>query len=158
MRENGALTTPDPVPGHSLMFHGAFNYCLLCHCRHLSLQIDGIITTQAEIHSAVFPSAPPISCPACTAFSLKSLPISLAGLPSISLHFQPLNFQGYWFGYMMASIQPCLSPFHQGCSIRDSKASFHTGGLLEYETGTLLLFPTSISVTSDCSRRTCPSV
>lgn len=41
------------------MFHGAFNYCLLCHCRHLSLQIDGIITTQAEIHSAVCPPLPP---------------------------------------------------------------------------------------------------
>lgn len=40
------------------MFHGAFNYCLLCHCRHLSLQIDGIITTQAEIHSAVCPPLP----------------------------------------------------------------------------------------------------
>lgn len=64
-REKWALTTPDPVPGHSLMFHGAFNYCLLCHYRHLSLQIDSIITTQAEIHSSVCPSPPqPISTPA----------------------------------------------------------------------------------------------
>lgn len=65
------------------MFHGAFNYCLLCHCRHLSLQIDGIITTQAEIHSAVCPPLPsqPPQLPSLPRFPLHRPSVAVAASP-----------------------------------------------------------------------------